>query len=62
MEASEGQVLESGQIRFTSQPPPDELGDCGPIHDLAESLLFFFFFTYKKGRNDTNLLGLCCEE
>lgn len=44
MEASEGQVLESGQIRFTSQPPPDELGDCGPIHDLAESLLFFFFF------------------
>ena len=42
MEASERQVLESGQIRLTSQLPLVELGDRGPIHDLAEPLLFFY--------------------
>lgn len=40
-EVSERQMLESGQIGFPSQRPLDELSDCGPIHDLFESLIFY---------------------
>lgn len=57
MEASERQMLESGQIRFASQLPLDELGDRGSIRDLPESLSFYL----SQGRNKTDLLGLCCE-
>lgn len=41
IEVSERQVLESGQIGFPSQLSLDELGDCGPIHGLLESLVFY---------------------